>query len=369
VAGLAVVVALAGAGAARRAPRLVAACALLIVVALGMATIARNALWRDPITLWEDALAKAPSKPRIFRNLISAYEERGDRAGAARIAAQETLVFERLRRSRPRDPEVMTALADAYARRGRLSEAVELLLQAISIAPEDAMARTAYGALLLQLGRSSEAVVQLEMAEALGRTRKDWIGRDLMRSILTNLGWAYASVGRESDAVRVLREAAESGDVVALNNLGSIRGRLGQWDEARRVLERAHERDPEDPNVESNLGWVYANLGLLSESASLLEDAIVKQPREASAHGNLGWVRLRAGDPAGALHAFAIAESLQPDNGWIAHMQGIAHARLGEWPAAISAFERAMKLSPGPEVEANLARARRNEVPVLPGRD
>jgi len=366
--GFAVLAALAGVGLARRAPRLVAVGGLAVVVALGAATIARNRLWHDPVTLWEDALAKAPSKPRVFRNLINAYEERGDRANAARISAQETLVFEMLHRSRPRDPEVLTALADTYARRGRLDEARTLLVEAVQLGPDDALARAAYGSVLLESGHADEAVAQLEMAEGLARARRDWVGHDLLRSVLTNLGWAYGSVGRQHDAVRVLRLAAENGDVVALNNLGSMLGRLGMWDDARRVLEHAHDRDPEDPNVESNLGWIYANVGRLEEAATLLEEAIVKQPREPSAHGNLGWVRLRKGDPGGALTALAVGQSLDPGNAWIANMQGIAHARLGEWPAAITSFQRAITLSPDAEqARDNLARAEQRLPPNLPG--
>src|SRR4029077_14965241 len=85
--------------------------------------------------------------------------------------------------------------------------------------------------------------------------------------------------------------------------------------------------------------------GRLDEARQLLELAIVKQPQEPSAHGNLGWGRLRAGAPAAALTAFAAAQALEPANAWIATMQGIAHARLGEWPVAIAAFQRAMSLT------------------------
>jgi Flp pilus assembly protein TadD len=367
LAGFAVLAALAGVGLARRAPRVIAVGALVAVLALAAATIERNRLWHDPVTLWEDALAKAPTKPRIFRNLISAYEERGDHADAARIAAKETSVFEKLHRARPRDPEVLTALADAYARRGRLDDALALLVEAVQLGPDDALVRTAYGSVLLEAGRASDAVAQLEMAQVLARAHQDWVGRDLMRSILTNLGWAYASVGRETDAIAVLRDAVKGGDTEALNNLGSILGRTGQWDEARRVLEHARERSPEDPNVESNLGWVYANLGRLEEASALLESAIVKQPQEPSAHGNLGWVRLRAGDPGAALTALAVAQALDPENAWIVNMQGIAHAQLGEWPAAIAAFQRTVTLTPDSALpRENLARAERHEPPLVP---
>lgn len=368
VGGCAVLAALAGAGVARHAPRLVIALAALAVGALGWATVARNELWRDPAALWEDALAKAPDKPRAFRQLIGVYEERGDRTSAARVVAAETAALERQRAVHPHDAGVLAALADAYARSGRKEEAFALITEAVQLAPEDPVTRTAYGGMLLQRARWQEAVTQLEVAEALASPRRDRVARDVMRSVRANLGWAYASVGREADAVRILRQAAADDDVTALNNLGSILGRLGQWEEARYVLERAHEREPDDPNVESNLGWVYTSLGHLPEARALLEDAILREPNEPSAHGNLGWVRLRTGDAAGALHALATVQALQPENAWIAHLQGIAHARLGAWRAALEAFARAEALSDDSALaRANRERAERREQPLLPG--
>jgi len=79
-------------------------------------------------------------------------------------------------------------------------------------------------------------------------------------------------------------------------------------------------------------------------------------------------VRLRSGDPGGALTALAVGQSLDPGNAWIANMQGIAHARLGEWPAAITSFQRAITLSPDAEqARDNLARAEQRLPPNLPG--
>ncbi len=368
LAGFAALVALAGAGLARRAPRVAVAVGACTVLALGVATVKRNTVWQDPVTLWEDALSKAPTKARIFRNLEHAYEERDDLVGAARVAAAETDALERLRREHPHDPDVMTALANSYASRGRTAEAIDLAAEAVHTAPEDVVSRAAYGSLLMQVARNDEAIAQLEMAQALAEEQSDWVARDALRSIRTNLGWAYAAVGREQEAVRVLRLAAEDDGVSALNNLGSILGRLGKWEEAREALERARQRDPGDPNVQSNLGWVYANLGRLSDAAALLEAAIITQPQEPSAHGNLAWVRLRAGDPAGALAALAMAADLQPENAWIIHLEGVAHAQLGEWDAALDAFSRAQELAPDdPLVQSNLARATHHEPPLMPG--
>ena len=366
VGGFAVLTALAGGGAAAWAPRLVGALGIGVALALALLTIARNELWRDPVALWTDNLTKTPAKQRVYRYLEEAYQRRGDQAGMRRLAIAEVEALQRLQQAEPRDARVLTGLANALARLGRIDEALAAVTAALRLDPRDPVARAAHGGLLMQLARPEEAVPQLEMAAALIETHVGWAERDTMRLVQVNLGWAYAAIGRTDDALRVLRQAAEDDDVSALNNLGSVLGRIGEWEDAARVLERAQRRDPDDPNVQSNLGWVYANLGRLKEADILLERAILQQPNEPSAHGNLGWVRLRAGDPVGAQHALEVALTLQPDNPWVLNMLGVAYARLGEWGRAVAYCERALALVPDSQLARdNLARVLAHEQPAL----
>jgi len=366
VGGFAALVALAAGGAAARAPKVVPALALALVAVLGALAIARNEVWRDPVTLWSDNLVKAPTKQRVYRNLEEAYQRRGDQGGMRRVVLAEIETLERLHRANPRDARVLTGLANGLARVGRAEEALAAVLEAIRLDPRDPVARAAHGALLMQLARPEEAVPPLEMAVAMIEGHVGWIERDTKRVVQVNLGWAYAAIGRTDAALRVLREAAAEDDVSAMNNLGSVLGRVGEWEEAERVLERARRRDPDDPNVQSNLGWVYANLGRLDEAAALLERAILQQPGEPSAHGNLGWVRLRSGDATGAAHALEMALALQPDNPWVVNMMGVASARLGDWARAVASFEHALRLVPDSQLaRQNLARALAREEPLL----
>jgi Flp pilus assembly protein TadD len=368
VGGFAVLTALAGGGAAAWAPRAVGGIGIGIgvAVALSSLTIARNELWRDPVALWTDNLAKTPAKQRVYRNLAEAYQHRGDQAGMRRVAMAEVEALQQLQRKDPRDARVLTGLATALAGVGRIDEALAAVTAALRLDPRDPVTRAAHGGLLLQLARPEEAVPQLEMAAALIEGHVGWVERDTRRLVQVNLGWAYAAIGRTDDALRILRRAAADDNVSALNNLGSVLGRVGEWEEAARVLERAQRRDPDDANVQSNLGWVYANLGRLKEAEALLERAILQQPNEPSAHGNLGWVRLRAGDPAGARHALEVALTLQPDTPWVVNMLGVAYARLGEWGRAVASCERALVLVPGSQLARdNLARVLAHEQPAL----
>ncbi len=67
------------------------ASAAVLSIALAAATVARNAVWRDELSLWADAAAKAPRKPRPHLDLGVAYYERGrvdDAIRELRIAAE-----------------------------------------------------------------------------------------------------------------------------------------------------------------------------------------------------------------------------------------------------------------------------------------
>ncbi len=366
VGALAVLVTLAAGTVATRTPRLVVALGVAVATALAATAIARNELWRDPVALWSDNLAKTPSKQRVYRNLEAAYQRRGDESGMRRVVMTELEALRRQHRADPGDAHVLTGFANALARVGRTTEALAAVEEAIRLEPRDPVARAAHGALLMQLARPEEAIAPLEIAAALIEGKLGWVERDTRRIIQGNLGWAYAAIGRTDDALTVLRAAAADDNVSAMNNLGSVLGRVGEWEEAQQVLERARQFDPDDPNVQSNLGWVYANLGRLEDAARMLERAILLQPNEASAHGNLGWVRLRAGDAAGARHALEMALTLQPDSSWLVNMMGVAAARLGDWPRAVAAFERALVLAPDSQLARdNLARALARQEPLL----
>ena len=54
-----------------------AASAAVLSLALAAATAARSAVWRDEVSLWADAAAKAPRKPRPHLNLGVAHYQRG----------------------------------------------------------------------------------------------------------------------------------------------------------------------------------------------------------------------------------------------------------------------------------------------------
>ncbi|GAB2709977.1 tetratricopeptide repeat protein [Halomonas garicola] len=92
--------------------------------------------------------------------------------------------------------------------------------------------------------------------------------------------------GMERDLQQVLKQ--EPDNVMALNALGytwadeQVPDRL---DDARRLVERAHELAPDNPAVQDSLGWVYFRQGQPDKALPLLERARKRMPDgEVTAH-------------------------------------------------------------------------------------
>ena len=82
-------------------------------------------------------------------------------------------------------------------------------------------------------------------------------------------------------------------NAMALNALGyTLSDRTTRYDEAKVLIEQAHKLNPEDPAVLDSLGWVNYRLGNLDEAERLLRMALERFPdQEVAAHlGEVLWV-------------------------------------------------------------------------------
>ncbi|WGT31244.1 tetratricopeptide repeat protein [Pseudomonas marginalis] len=81
-------------------------------------------------------------------------------------------------------------------------------------------------------------------------------------------------------------------NAMALNALGyTLSDRTTRYDEAKALIEQAHKLNPEDPAVLDSLGWVNYRLGNLDEAERLLRQALERFPdQEVAAHlGEVLW--------------------------------------------------------------------------------
>ena len=75
---------------------------------------------------------------------------------------------------------------------------------------------------------------------------------------------------------------------IALLNLGNLYRRQGNVAEAEKLLNRAHDIDPDDPEVNYNLGMLYARQGQTETALPYLEKAVSLRPDYPDALNNLG---------------------------------------------------------------------------------
>jgi tetratricopeptide (TPR) repeat protein len=165
--------------------------AVLIVAAI--ATERRNAVWSDPVLLWEDTVAKSP---RVFRDqfqLAEAYRERGECAkalphyarGAQLDPADDTLFIDwglaydcvdqpdqalaKLRQAAAMKPtgHVYSQIGMVYGKRGQNAEAIEALRTSIKLDPGFDVTYVYLGGVHGNMGDYRAAIADFQQALAI----------------------------------------------------------------------------------------------------------------------------------------------------------------------------------------------------------
>jgi Flp pilus assembly protein TadD len=148
----------------------------------------------------------------------------------------------------PPSTSIASELQTAHALRaqGHLPEALRALAQLVLVAPDDARVVSEYGKVLVQLGRSEDAIAFLKHAVEL--REDDW-------TVYSALGVAYD----QNDDRRNAKEAYDRalalhpGDATVLNNYAVSRMLAGDLDAAQTLLQRAQTTGGNAPKVAANL--------------------------------------------------------------------------------------------------------------------
>lgn len=174
-----------------RAGGLVAGAAVAVAAVLAIATLARNEVWTDEISLWTDAASKATRKARPWNNMGAALHD-GGRHQEARAALENAIRIE-------------PGYARAYYNLARIvltvdrrpEEALALLERAIRLDPGYLDARVNLAAALLDLRRPSEVIAVLDAGgPRLARDPRAVFNRGVAQVLLGDVAGA---LGRASE--------------------------------------------------------------------------------------------------------------------------------------------------------------------------
>lgn len=141
---------------------------IALILILCILTVARNQLWRDPVRLWEDNLAKVPYSYRVKFVLAEALRKQG------REPEAYALIEQVMRQELPRsiiDSELfwdkLISLGKAQLRFGRTAAAVATFRQAITYYPNDPPANFYLGTAYTALGNKAKARFYFDRARSL----------------------------------------------------------------------------------------------------------------------------------------------------------------------------------------------------------
>jgi tetratricopeptide (TPR) repeat protein len=197
----------------------------------------------------------------LFKNLGIAYE---------RMGQQERAVgeFQKWRAMGITSHEANNLIGFVRLRQGMKEEAVAAFKETLRVRPWDWIAYSSLANILIDAGRSDEAVRTL-------RPEPFATGKDRRPEAFTIYGVALLKAGRyaESQKYFVRTIALEPGSVTAHNNLAALYWRTGMRDDAIREWREALRLDPKNEVARKNIEAVS-----ISE-VSAPEDTTGKSPR------------------------------------------------------------------------------------------
>jgi Tfp pilus assembly protein PilF len=211
-----------------------------ILLLLTLFTWQRNGVWKDGVTLWTDAVNKAPGSVRVYGNLGLAYIDSRKYDTAKEYLAKA----------------VDIALND---KSGNFS--YETRIQYLAIAHDNlALAHR-------ETGNYDKALFHAEEALKL-EPRKS--------NALITLGITYSKLGQDLKAFDYFSKASDEGivSVDLYNNWAVSCFKLGMVDKAIQLLKNAIRLQPDHAESHYNLGIAYSSKGMLKEAQEEMERAM-----------------------------------------------------------------------------------------------
>jgi serine/threonine-protein kinase len=242
----------------------------------------------------------------------------------------------------PRIEPVPTVVLLAYACAdvGDAAGAEQVLRQAVTARPEEAVLLAALGKLLERQGDSRRA-------DAIGYYRA---ARSRSRHLGLALSKALFLAGKPGEAEEVLRELAlqpEHDHNPALSfYLGAALWGQRKYGEAEAAYREAIRLKPDWGEAHGNLAAALNSQRRYGEAETACRKAIDLQPADAAAFTNLGDALVHLGKPGDAAAACRKALDLKPDSAEAYVNLGNALDGQGKDAAAEAAYRKALRLRP-----------------------
>ncbi|KAF0145023.1 MAG: hypothetical protein FD156_1350 [Nitrospirae bacterium] len=162
-----------------------------VVIVFAISTYQRNIVWKDEVSLWEDAATKSPEKARVYYNLGKIYSAKG--WGDKAIENYQTAL-----KINPDFIEAHNNLGVEYKEKGWVDKAIEHYQIAIWLGPDFSTAHNNMGNAYIAKGWLDKAIEHYRLAL---RLKPDFMEAH------NNLGVAYEKKGLLEEAINEYQTA------------------------------------------------------------------------------------------------------------------------------------------------------------------
>jgi tetratricopeptide (TPR) repeat protein len=242
--------------------------------------------------------------------------------------------------------------ADILTNQHHTQVALRILNEVPSSDPILSVVQLRRAVLVDRLGRPDDAMRDLER---LARDYPDSPLPDEQRGdILRNkFRFPDAVVAYDKSIARIAHPAAS--DWVVFYDRGVAEERAHQWPKAKADFEHALQLSPDQPFVLNYLGYSLADMGHhLDEARKMIQTAAERRPNDGAITDSLGWVMLRQGHGKEAVQTLERAVELEPEDATINGHLGDAYQAVGRGVEAAYQWRRALTLNPAPDDAAKL---------------
>jgi predicted TPR repeat methyltransferase len=228
-----------------------------------------------------------------------------------------------------------------HHRAGRFAQAETAYRKTLEDDPRNADAAHWLGVLILQSGRSAEAIPFLEQASS---------ARPDDAAFASNLAQSYLRSGRRDDAVATF-DRAVSLDPQPQVLLGSALARIarqspGDAEEAINLLTKARATGLGSPELHQHLGLALFLADRTEEAVRECQLACEQMPRNAEAFHNLAAALARKGETANARLCLAQALELDPNYARACFALAVMEAEACRLVEAEALFRAAISMKP-----------------------
>lgn len=243
----------------------------------------------------------------------------------------------------PKTVQPLLALAEIYMGPLRQpAKAMDALKKVVALEPTHAGAHLSLGSVYLMQKDYSNGLAELNKAHSLAPQNP---------MPLMALAQAYGDIGKTKEAVTDLQEAAKLAPKAAEVpfRMGVLYQQMQQWDQAFAAYEQAVKLDDKLVAAYNNLAWMAAERKQrLDEAEAWATKALALAPQEPALKDTYAWVKRSRGDLKGALELLQAATGTAAggNNPEIVYHLGIVQQELGNKDEALASFKHALELAP-----------------------